>query len=72
MSEGRLAIDADKNTITVDINGEGEKTFSVAKDTDIQIDGKSGKLSALTKEAAVVLALCADQKTVRSIQAKTQ
>jgi RNA polymerase sigma factor (sigma-70 family) len=67
-----LSVDTDKNTITVDINGEGEKTFVLAKDTDIQIDGKSGKLSALPKEAAVVLALCADQKTVRSIQARTQ
>jgi hypothetical protein len=66
------SVDPEKSTITVDINGEGEKTFSIAKDADIQIDGKSGKLSALTKEAAVILALCADQKTVRSIQAKTQ
>jgi RNA polymerase sigma factor (sigma-70 family) len=66
------SVDADKNTITVDIYGEGEKTFAVAKDADIQIDGKSGNLAALPKEAPVVIALRADQKTVRSIQARTQ
>jgi RNA polymerase sigma factor (sigma-70 family) len=66
------SVDADKNTITVDINGEGEKTFAVAKDADIRVDGKPTKLAAVPKEAAVGLTLCVDQKTVRSIQAKTQ
>jgi hypothetical protein len=65
------AVDAEKNTITVDINGEGEKTFAVLKSADIRLDGKFAKLAVLPKEAAVVLGLCADQKTVRAIQAKT-
>jgi RNA polymerase sigma factor (sigma-70 family) len=66
------AVDAEKKTITVDINGEGEKTFAVAKDASIRINGKSAKLADLPKEAAVTLNLCVDQKTVRYIEAKTQ
>jgi RNA polymerase sigma factor (sigma-70 family) len=66
------AVDAEKGTITVDINGEGEKTFPVAKDADIRIDNKPGKLAALPKEGPVVLTLSADQKTVRAIQTKPQ
>src|SRR5262249_25749352 len=66
------SVNAEKSTITVDIKDEGEKTYAVAKTADIKIDGKSAKLGALPKEAAVILALWADQKTVRAIQAKTQ
>jgi hypothetical protein len=65
------SVDAGKNTLTVDINGEGEKTFAVAKDADIRLDGKPTKLAALPKEATVGLNLCVDQKTVRMIQAKS-
>jgi RNA polymerase sigma factor (sigma-70 family) len=64
------AVDAEKNTITVDVNGEGEKTFPVAKDARIEIDGKRGKLGAVPKEASVILTLCVDQKTIRAIHAK--
>jgi hypothetical protein len=64
------AVDAEKNTITVDMNGEGEKTFAVARDAKIEIDGKAGKLAGLPKEATVTLALSVDRKTVRWVQAK--
>ena len=40
------AVDARKNTLTV-MHREGETTFSVAKDAEIQIDGKQGELTAL-------------------------
>jgi hypothetical protein len=65
------SVDADKNTITVDINGEGLKTFPVAADALIVIDGKPTKLAGLPKEASVLLTLRVDQKTVGMIQAKS-
>jgi RNA polymerase sigma factor (sigma-70 family) len=65
-------VDTSKNTITVDIDGEGEKTFAVATDARIELNNKSTKLASLPKEAAVIIGLCADQKTVRIIQAKVQ
>jgi hypothetical protein len=64
------AVDAEKNTITVDVRGEGEKTYPVAKDARIELDGKRGKLAEVPKDASVVLTLCVDQNTVRAIQAK--
>jgi hypothetical protein len=67
-----LAVDATNNTITVDINGEGEKTFAVAKDARIQINGKPAKLADVPNEASIVLDVNLDQKTVRAIQAKAQ
>src|SRR5262249_31666507 len=64
-------VDADKSTITVDVKGEGEKTFTVAKDARIIIDGKPGKLAGLpTKDVTVLLTVSADGKTVRSLQAE--
>src|SRR5262249_51988212 len=63
------AVDPEKNTITIDINGEGEKTFAVAKGAFIRIDGKPGKLAQVPKEASISLKLCVDQKTVKSIEA---
>jgi RNA polymerase sigma factor (sigma-70 family) len=65
------SVDADKNTITVDINGEGHKTFPVAPDASIVIDGKPGKLAGVLKEAPVLLTLRVDQKTVGRIEAKS-
>jgi hypothetical protein len=65
------SVDADKNTITVDINGEGHKTFSVAPDALVVIDGKPGKLAGVLKEAPVLLILRVDQKTVGRIEAKS-
>jgi hypothetical protein len=64
------AVDADKNTITVDINGEGEKTFPVAKDAYIQINNRQGNLAGVPREASVTLTLSVDQRTVCRIQAK--
>jgi RNA polymerase sigma factor (sigma-70 family) len=65
------AFDAEKSTITVEIGGEGEKTFQVAKGAAVEIDGKPGKLAGLAREAPVTLNLwCVDQKTVWRIQAK--
>jgi RNA polymerase sigma factor (sigma-70 family) len=64
------AVDAEKNTITIDIiNAGGEKTFPVAKDANIDIDGKPGKLADVPREAGISLSLSVDQ-TVRTIQAK--
>ena len=40
------AVDAEKNTITL-TEQEGEKTFAVAKDAAIEIDGKPGKLAGI-------------------------
>jgi RNA polymerase sigma factor (sigma-70 family) len=65
------SVDADKNTITVDINGEGHKTFPVAPDAFITIDNKPAKLAAVAKEATVLLTLKVDQKTVGWIEAKS-
>jgi RNase P/RNase MRP subunit p29 len=65
------SVDAVKGTLTVDINPEGLKTFPVAKDASIVIDGKPGTLAGMLKEATVILTLRVDQKTVGRIEAKT-
>jgi serine/threonine-protein kinase len=65
-----VQIDATNNTITIDINGEGERVFPVGRDARISIDGKPAKLSQVPGEAQVILDLSLDQKTVRGIQAK--
>jgi RNA polymerase sigma factor (sigma-70 family) len=65
------SVDPEKNTITVEINGEGQKTFPVARDASIAIDGKPGKLAGVHKEASVTLTLRVDQKTVGRIEAKS-
>jgi hypothetical protein len=59
------AVDAEKKSITVD-----ERTFSVAKDVVIVIDGKRGLLAGLATGATVNLSLWVDQKTVGMIQTK--
>jgi hypothetical protein len=64
------AVDAGRSTITVEIDGEGQKTFAVAKDAAVEIDGKPGKLAGVAREASVTLTLSVDQKTVRRIRAK--
>jgi Cu/Ag efflux protein CusF len=64
------SVDAEKNTITLEINQEGDKTFAVAKDAAIEIDGKPGKLTDLPKGATVSLSLRTDQKTAGRIEAK--
>jgi RNA polymerase sigma factor (sigma-70 family) len=65
-----VSVDAAKNTITIDIKGEGEKTFTVARDAAIAIDNKPAKLAAVPKEALVTLTLRVDQKTVGRIDVK--
>jgi RNA polymerase sigma factor (sigma-70 family) len=61
------AVNAEKNTITVD-----DKTFPVAKDANIAIDGKPAQLAGLPTGASVNLSLCVDQKTARGIHTVRQ
>jgi RNA polymerase sigma factor (sigma-70 family) len=64
------AVDAEKRTITIEvINSGGQKTFPVAKDAAIAIDGQPGELAAVPKEAGISLLLSVD-KTVRRIEAR--
>jgi uncharacterized protein (TIGR03067 family) len=63
------AVDAQTNTLTV-THRAGETTFSVAKDADIQIDGKRGDLAALPPGASIHLRQFVDAKTTRSVQAE--
>jgi RNA polymerase sigma factor (sigma-70 family) len=64
------AVFAEKNTIIIAINVELEKTFSVAKDATIEIDGKPARLAAIPTGVNVTVSLGVDHKTVRSIQVK--
>jgi RNA polymerase sigma factor (sigma-70 family) len=67
------AVDVEKSTITFSDKTRAEvagKTFTVAKDACILINGKLGKLSELPVGAAVSGTLCVDQKTVGKIDAK--
>lgn len=66
-----LKVDMARNTVTVDINGQGERSFTVAKDARISVDGKPARLEAVPGEASVVLDLAIDGTTVRGIQAKS-
>jgi RNA polymerase sigma factor (sigma-70 family) len=63
------SVDAEKRTITVNANKE-ERTFGVAKDAFISVDGKMGPLSAVPPGAHLDLALGVDQRTVCHITAK--
>jgi hypothetical protein len=76
------AVDAEKNTLTITdtlwdrhigkqfpIDRGGEHTFALAKDVNIEIDGKPGKLAAVPTGVCVQLGLYADQKTARSLGA---
>ncbi len=63
------AVDAVQNTLTV-AHRQGETTFNVAKDADIQIDDKRGELAALPAGASVHLRQFTDARTTRSIQAE--
>jgi RNA polymerase sigma factor (sigma-70 family) len=62
------AVDARKGTITVR-DREDEKTFAVARDALIWVDGKGAELAAVPPGAFVNLNLAADQQTVRDIGA---
>jgi RNA polymerase sigma factor (sigma-70 family) len=62
------AVDAESRTLAV-THQDGETTFSVAKDAEINIDDKRGKLAALPAGANVNLRRFTDARTTRSVQA---
>jgi hypothetical protein len=66
------SVDADKNTITIVAEtrqGKVDKTFQVAKDAKIMVEGKAVKLGDLKKDTTVVLTFSADEaNTVIQIQ----
>src|SRR5262249_29104007 len=67
------AVDAAKNTITVDDKAPAEvagKTLAVAPDANIEIDGKPGKLAGIPAGTFVNLGLSVDQQTARNLQAE--
>lgn len=65
------AVDAAANTITVDDEKAPEalagKTFPLAPDADIRVNGSRGRLAAVPAGVTVALSLSLDQKTVRGI-----
>jgi RNA polymerase sigma factor (sigma-70 family) len=63
-------VDPEKNTITIEDNREGARTFAVAPDAFIAADGKQCKLAQVPTGAFVNLGLAADQQTARSIGAE--
>jgi RNA polymerase sigma factor (sigma-70 family) len=66
------AVDAANHTITFADKGPAEvagKTFSVANDVWVQIDGKSGKLAEIPTGSYLNITLTVDQHTVRGIWA---
>jgi RNA polymerase sigma factor (sigma-70 family) len=67
------AVDAEKRTITFDDKARAEvagKTFTLAKNALVQIDGKPGTLAALPVGSHVQMNLCTDGKTVGFIFAQ--
>jgi RNA polymerase sigma factor (sigma-70 family) len=60
-------VDAGTGLLTVEHNRE-LRTFTVAKDAAIRINGKPGALAGLPRDAHVALGLSADEKTVRRIE----
>jgi RNA polymerase sigma factor (sigma-70 family) len=70
--EGSLvkAVDVEKGTITFDDKDRSEvagKTFTLAKDAHIVIDGKPGKLSDLPPGSLVDIRLWVDRRTVGNL-----
>jgi RNA polymerase sigma factor (sigma-70 family) len=66
------AIDVGNHTITFDDNAKptvAGKTFTIAKNANIVIDGGAGKLADLLPGALVTLRLQVDQKTAGTVQA---
>jgi hypothetical protein len=66
------AVDAEKGTITFDDRTNpavAGKTFTVAKDALIVVDGRGGKLSEVPPGAYVNLRLRVDQQTVGTVHA---
>jgi RNA polymerase sigma factor (sigma-70 family) len=70
---GVKAVDPENNTITIDDKAPAQiagKTFAVAADANIEIDGKPGKLAGIPAGAFVNLGLSVDSKTARNLQAE--
>jgi RNA polymerase sigma factor (sigma-70 family) len=70
---GVKAVDDEKKTITIDDQAPPDvagKTFAVAADALIEIDGKPGKLAGIPAGAFVNLGLSVNRQTVRSLQAE--
>jgi RNA polymerase sigma factor (sigma-70 family) len=66
------AVDARRGTITFDDKARAEiagKTFALAKDANIQIDGKLGKLAEVPTGCLVNVTLSVDRQTVRQMNA---
>jgi RNA polymerase sigma factor (sigma-70 family) len=67
------AVDAANNTVTFGDkaqDGAAGKTFRVAKDTAISIDGKPGTLAGIPQGASVNLNLYVDQQTIHTLSAE--
>jgi hypothetical protein len=67
------AVDAEKNTITIDEPAPEDvagTTFAVAPDASITIDGKPGKLAGIPAGSFVNLGLSVDSQTARNLQAE--
>src|SRR5262249_3166178 len=67
------AIDARKNALTFDDKAAAAlagKSFPLANDAVVMIDGKPGKLAALPAGVSVALSLSVDQKTIRNLRAE--
>jgi RNA polymerase sigma factor (sigma-70 family) len=72
--QGRVAsVDVGNNTITISTKGDGDKTFTVAKDARISLAGSgkdtAAKLSDVPQESSVSLQLSLDRQTVLAIAA---
>jgi hypothetical protein len=69
------AVDVERSTITFDDTAPAVvagKTFPVAKDAHVTIDGKASKLTALPVGSRVNLVLCVDRQTARHVLANTR
>lgn len=67
------AVDAEGETITFDDRARAQvagKTFAVAKDALVAIDGRPGKLADLPSGCYVSAKLRVDQKTIGTIRAQ--
>ena len=67
------SVDAEKRTITFDDKARAAvagKTFTVAPDANISIDGGPGSLSQVTAGTYVSLTLLVDQVTVGTVRAQ--
>jgi RNA polymerase sigma factor (sigma-70 family) len=63
-------VDAEKNTITFDAKAPADlagKTFAVAKDANLHIDGKPGKLAAVPSGSFANVGLSVDKSTARHL-----